>query len=99
MSEQENRIWTIGHSTRSAVDFLQLLQAHSIALLVDVRSFPSSRRYPQFNKANLQELLNASGIQYLHSPSLGGRRTPRPDSINTAWLNPGFRGYADYMQT
>jgi len=76
-----------------------LLKSHSIELLVDVRSFPSSKRHPQFNKTELEEFLKLEGIGYLHLPGLGGRRTPRKDSINTAWQNAGFRGYADYMQT
>ena len=99
MSEEPIEIWTVGHSTKSAEDFLRLLTSHSIEVLVDVRSFPSSKRHPQFNKAALEEFLKREGIRYLHYPGLGGRRTPRHDSINTAWQNAGFRGYADYMQT
>jgi uncharacterized protein (DUF488 family) len=99
LSEEPIEIWTVGHSTRSAEDFLHLLTSNSIEVLVDVRSFPSSKRHPQFNKAALEEFLKAEGIRYLHFPGLGGRRTPLHDSINTAWQNAGFRGYADYMQT
>jgi uncharacterized protein (DUF488 family) len=99
LSKERIEIWTVGHSTRSAEDFLLLLKSQSIEQLVDVRSFPSSKRHPQFNKPTLEEFLQHSGIQYLHFAGLGGRRTPRADSINTAWQNPGFRGYADYMQT
>jgi len=68
-------------------------------MLVDVRSFPSSKRLPQFNQRELSEALAAAGIQYLHLRELGGRRPARKDSHNTAWQNPGFRGYADYMET
>jgi uncharacterized protein (DUF488 family) len=93
------RIWTIGHSTRSGEEFTQILQAHGIELLVDVRTFPASRRYPHFNRASLAERINALGIDYKHEPRLGGRRTPRPDSHNTAWRNAQFRGYADHMET
>lgn len=64
-----------------------------------MRSFPGSRRYPQFNKENLRSSLAAAGIEYLHLPELGGRRRARPDSINMAWRNESFRGYADYMET
>ena len=92
-------IWTVGHSTRSGEEFTQILLAHGIEVLVDVRTFPGSRRYPQFNRAALAEELGAQEIRYRHEPRLGGRRTPRPDSHNTAWRNPQFRGYADHMET
>lgn len=93
------RIWTIGHSTLAAEDFLALLCAHAIGVVADVRRFPASRRHPQFNGATLARALSDSGIGYIHLAELGGRRPPAPDSINTAWREPGFRGYADYMQT
>ena len=92
-------VWTIGHSTREADEFKQLLTSHSIATLVDVRSFPGSRRYPHFNKAELARSLESAGIQYEHNPQLGGRRRPSPDSKNTAWKNASFRAYADHMET
>jgi uncharacterized protein (DUF488 family) len=93
------RIWTIGHSTRPIEDFIAALQGHGIRLLVDVRTFPGSKRYPQFNKETLAESLNAQGIRYEHLPELGGRRKPKADSRNTAWRNASFRAYADYMET
>ena len=92
-------IWTVGHSTLAADEFLELLTSHQIVHLADVRRFPGSRRYPQFNREQLSETLGASGIAYHHFPELGGRRTPRPDSPNTAWRNESFRGYADFMET
>ena len=92
-------IWTVGHSTRSGEEFIQILTSHEIQLLVDVRSFPGSRRYPQFNRSALSESLEAAGIAYKHEPRLGGRRTPRADSHNTAWKNASFRAYADHMET
>lgn len=92
-------VWTVGHSTRSGEEFVKILVAHRIQVLVDVRSFPGSRRYPQFNKPALAELLAANGIEYRHEPRLGGRRTPRADSHNTAWRNASFRAYADHMET
>lgn len=92
-------IWTIGHSTRAIEEFTTALRSFNIQTLVDVRSFPGSRRYPHFNKENLQESLQEQGIRYVHMPSLGGRRRARPDSVNIAWRNEGFRGYADYMET
>ncbi|HKP83507.1 MAG TPA: DUF488 domain-containing protein [Pyrinomonadaceae bacterium] len=92
-------VWTVGHSTRSAEEFGQMLLAHGIKVLVDVRMFPGSRRYPQFNRAALSESLAGLGIEYKHEPRLGGRRAPRVDSHNTAWKNPQFRAYADHMET
>ena len=92
-------VWTVGHSTRSEEEFGQILLAHGIEVLVDVRSFPGSRRYPQFNKGALAESLASIGINYRHEPRLGGRRSPRGDSHNTAWRNSSFRAYADHMET
>jgi uncharacterized protein (DUF488 family) len=92
-------VWTVGHSTRSGEQFAQILLAHGIQVLVDVRSFPGSRRYPQFNRATLAESLLQVGIEYKHEPRLGGRRTPRKDSHNTAWKNASFRAYADHMES
>jgi uncharacterized protein (DUF488 family) len=93
------RIWTIGHSTRKVDDFISALAANGIKLVVDVRSLPSSSRYPQFNKEILTDSLGNHGIRYEHLPELGGRRKPRPDSRNIAWRSASFRGYADYMET
>jgi uncharacterized protein (DUF488 family) len=93
------RIWTIGHSTRTIAVFISLLAEHGIRLLVDVRSLPGSKRYPQFNKETLADSLGKVGIRYEHFPELGGRRKARNDSRNTAWRNASFRGYADYMDT
>ncbi len=92
-------LWTIGHSTHSIQAFTELLKAHQVQVLVDVRRFPFSRRHPHFNTEALEKSLAAIGIEYQTLPSLGGRRTPLPDSANTGWRNSGFRGYADYMQT
>ena len=92
-------VWTIGHSTRALSDFIQILKAHQINTLVDVRSFPRSRRYPQFNSSELSVSLDGEGITYHHFPALGGRRKPLPQSRNSAWRNPSFRAYADHMET
>src|SRR6185369_5326096 len=92
-------VWTVGHSTRSAEEFGKILLAHEIKVLVDVRSFPGSRRLPQFNKAELAESLREVGIEYRHEPRLGGRRKPQADSHNTAWKNASFRAYADHMES
>jgi uncharacterized protein (DUF488 family) len=93
------RIWTIGHSTRTIDEFISLLKENEIKLLADVRAWPGSKRYPQFNKEALTESLSAYGIRYEHFPELGGKRKSTPDSRNTAWRNASFRGYADYMET
>jgi uncharacterized protein (DUF488 family) len=93
------KFWTVGHSTRSGEEFVEILKAHGVEVLVDVRTYPGSRRYPQFNKSDLAGSLNKNQIEYKHEPSLGGRRTPRPDSHNTVWRNAQFRGYADHMET
>jgi len=92
-------IWTVGHSTLSIENFLGSLNSFDIQLLADVRSFPGSRRYPHFNKENLSSALADAGIRYEHLRELGGRRRPGPDSLNMAWRNESFRGYADYMET
>ena len=97
--ERVARIWTIGHSTRAIDDFITLLQENAIKLLVDVRMYPGSRRYPQFGREALANSLGEVGIRYQHFPELGGRRKAKPDSKNTAWRNQMFRGYADYMET
>ncbi len=92
-------VHTIGHSTHPIEEFLDLLQSHSIAQLIDVRTIPRSRRNPQFNTEALAASLQTKAIAYKHMPDLGGLRHARRDSINTAWRNASFRGYADYMQT
>jgi uncharacterized protein (DUF488 family) len=93
------RIWIIGHSTRAIDGFVSLLKENEVKLLADVRMWPSSKRYPQFNKDALAELVTAHGMRYEYFPELGGKRKSKPDSRNTAWRNVSFRGYADYMET
>ena len=92
-------LWTIGHSTRALDEFIALLQQNNIQVLADVRHFPGSRKYPHFNVEPLREALRGAGIDYQPFTELGGRRKVQPDSPNTAWRHPAFRGYADYMQT
>ena len=92
-------LFTIGHSTRSTEELIELLRNHEVSLLVDVRTLPRSRHNPQFEKARLEQSLTDAGIAYRHEPGLGGLRKPSEDSINAGWKNAGFRGYADYMQT
>lgn len=90
-------IYTIGHSTRTAAAFVELLRIHQVGGLADVRTIPRSRRHPHFEREALSRILSAEGIEYCHVQELGGLRKPRPDSANTAWRHPSFRGYADYM--
>ena len=92
-------LWTIGHSTRSADEFSRMLRANVILNLVDVRSYPGSRRFPHFNTQPLSESIARHGMQYYHLPELGGRRQASPNSHNTAWGNPSFRAYADHMES
>ena len=100
MSKIENKIiWTIGHSTNALEKFIDILRSAGIEVVADVRSYPGSREYPQFNKENLMVSLPADQINYFHISNLGGRRKVNKDSKNTAWRHPAFRGYADYMET
>ncbi|MGH8183362.1 MAG: DUF488 family protein [Rhodanobacteraceae bacterium] len=92
-------LWTIGHSTRNLDEFLALLQKNAIEALADVRHFPGSRKCPHFNVEPLRYALHDAGVGYEPFAELGGRRKVLPDSSNTAWRHPAFRGYADYMQT
>jgi uncharacterized protein (DUF488 family) len=90
---------TVGHSNRPIDEFLDMLRAHNVQLLADIRTVPRSRYNPQFNRETLPASLASVGIEYRHLPGLGGLRHPRKDSTNTGWRNDSFRGYADYMQT
>ncbi len=97
--ENSAAILTIGHSTRAIGEFTELLRAHAVTLLVDVRTVPRSRHNPQFNSDALPGSLAAAGIRYRHMPGLGGLRHARRDSPNRGWQNASFRGFADYMLT
>jgi len=92
-------VLTIGHSTRTLEEFIDLLQAHGATRVVDVRTVPRSRHNPQFNLAALPGALKKAGLGYVHLPGLGGLRHAKRDSLNVGWRNVSFRGYADYMQT
>jgi hypothetical protein len=94
-----DRIYTIGHGNRSIDELVSALRAHEIAQLVDVRSFPGSRRNPQFGREELERSLPANGIAYVWMKDLGGRRRAVRDSPHTGWRVEGFRAYADYMDT
>jgi uncharacterized protein (DUF488 family) len=91
-------LYTIGHSTRSLPELIAALQAHSIETLVDIRSFPVSRRLPHFDRESLESSLPQAGIRYVWMKALGGyRKKIRDDSPNTALRNVSFRNYADHM--
>jgi uncharacterized protein (DUF488 family) len=92
-------VFTVGHSTRPIEELLALLIEHGVTTLVDVRRYPGSRRHPQFSRDALAASLSDAGIEYVHEPDLGGRRSARPDSLHTAWRVEAFRGYADHMET
>lgn len=93
------QLFTIGHSTRPLEEFIDMLQGHAITRLADIRTIPRSRHNPQFNIDTLPDALRDAGILYRHFAALGGRRAARPDSPNAGWREPGFRGFADYMET
>ncbi len=92
-------LWTVGHSTRDWAAFVKLLQAWKIDQVIDVRTVPRSRAFPQFEKSRMKTALPKAGIAYEHLPALGGLRHARKNSPNAGWHNASFRGYADYMQT
>jgi len=93
------KINAIGHSTHPFEEFAAMLQSFNIELVADIRRFPGSRKFPQFNKDVLEISLPKNNIQYIYLEDLGGRRKANPGSTNTSWHNPAFRAYADYMET
>jgi uncharacterized protein (DUF488 family) len=94
-----NRIYTIGHSTRTLDELVALLRENGVTRLADIRRYPGSRRHPHFSGESLAVTLPDRGIAYEHFEDLGGRRKPHAQSVNGAWENEQFRGYADYMST
>lgn len=98
-AEGRPRVFTIGHSNREFDELLAALRAFEIALVVDVRHYPGSRKYPQFNRESLARELPRAGVAYRHLVALGGRRPTAKDSLNEGWEEAAFRGYADYART
>lgn len=96
---KHHTIYTIGHSTHSLEEFMDMLKSFNVKHVVDIRRFPGSRKYPHFNKPDLEQSLHQNGIKYTHIELLGGRRPVKKDSPPSRWRNASFRGYADYMQT
>ncbi len=99
MEPHHKTIWTIGHSTRTIHEFVAMLQSFKIEMVADVRHYPGSRKFPQYNKDELLVSLSQNDLGYTHIVELGGRRKPNKESKNTAWRHPAFRAYADYMET
>lgn len=99
MTGENKTIWTIGHSTRPFVEFVAMLKSFEIEIVADIRRYPGSKNFPQFNKEVLKDSLPENNIRYTHFEKLGGRRKASPDSKNTGWKSAAFRGYADYMET
>jgi len=96
---KNKQIYTIGHSTREIEEFIAILKENNIDLLVDIRRYPSSRKFPQFHSKELEESLKKEKIDYIWMEDLGGRRKVNKDSKNTKWRKETFRAYADYMET
>jgi uncharacterized protein (DUF488 family) len=99
MSHEKKAVYTIGHSTHTLPEFIQILKAYSINYVVDIRTIPRSLHNPQFNSDTLEKALKKEDILYYHFKELGGFRHAKTDSQNMSWHNASFRGYADYMQT
>jgi len=97
--QQKTVVFTIGHSTRTIAEFIEIIKAYGIKKVVDIRTIPKSRHNPQFNEDMLRASLKAAQIGYLHMKELGGLRHALKDSPNMAWRNASFRGFADYMQS
>jgi uncharacterized protein (DUF488 family) len=98
-SASAGTVYTVGHSTRTTRELVELLRAHGVEQVVDVRTIPRSRHNPQFNRPALSRSLHAVKLRYRHLKALGGLRHARADSVNLGWRNASFRGFADYMQT
>lgn len=99
MSKRVNAVYTIGHSTRAIEDFIKLIKVYRIKMIVDVRTIAGSEHNPQYNEETLRNSLGKYNISYIRMKGLGGLRHTTKKSMNTAWRNASFRGYADYMQT
>jgi uncharacterized protein (DUF488 family) len=99
VEKSRNFIFTIGHSTRTLPEFIELLRSNGVQRVIDIRTIPRSRHNPQFCREALAPALRRAKIGYVYLKKLGGLRRAKPDSVNAGWHNASFRGYADYMQT
>lgn len=97
--KKKETIYTIGHSTRTLSEFVELLNIHHVSGIADVRSIPKSRHNPQFNEETIGDSLRKEGVDYVHITELGGLRHTTAESRNLGWYNLSFRGFADYMIT
>lgn len=95
----DNSIFTVGYSTHPLEFFIDLLKAHDIEMVIDIRTIPKSRYNPDYSEDSLEASLKKNKIAYKHIKELGGLRHTTKESVNTGWINPSFRGFADYMQT
>lgn len=93
------RLTTVGHGTLEADAFVSLLGGAHLDQVVDVRSYPGSRRNPQYGREEMEQWLGAAGLRYGWIPGLGGRRRPVPGSLHIALRHEAFRAYADHMDT
>lgn len=92
-------IFTVGHSTRTLEEFLDVLREQRIEVVIDIRKLPGSNRYPQFNRDNLRPALAESGVEYRWAEALTGRRPASktvPFEANAWWRNRSFHNYADH---
>jgi uncharacterized protein (DUF488 family) len=92
-------VLTIGHSTHPIGEFVEMLKAHGVQTVADIRTVPRSRHNPQFDQAALPGLLADAGLEYVYIKELGGLRKTDKNPVNGGWRNNSFRGYADHMQT
>jgi uncharacterized protein (DUF488 family) len=99
MSAKPDVVFTIGHGTLEAGELGTLLHEHEVTRLIDIRSFPGSRRNPQFGREAMEQWVPESGIEYRWMEALGGRRRSQEKSRHVALRHPAFRSYADYMET
>lgn len=98
-SQPPTTVWTVGHSSRSLEAFLEILAAHDVEAIADVRRFPGSRRYPWFAGEAMAAELPRHEVEYEWIPQLGGRRRVQPGSPNGGWRNASFQGYADHLSS
>lgn len=92
-------LYTVGHSTRKLGELIDLLRAAGVDLVVDVRRYPTSSRFPHFRKERLAEALPDAGVAYRHEEAMGGRRSLKEESPNSWWRSQGFRAYADHLRS
>jgi uncharacterized protein (DUF488 family) len=90
-------IFTVGHSSHPLERLAELLRAHGLVQVADVRRWPRSRRHPHYDDDALAVELAPRGIAYAHLPELGGHRDPVEGSRNDGWELEAFRGYADHV--